>query len=65
MSFSKPIHPAVREHMAAMGSKGGKAGSSANKAKAGKAAWADLSPAERSAEMKRRAKVREQNRKGK
>jgi len=61
MSFAKQIHPAVRAHMAAMGRKGGKSKSSAG----GIAAWANMTPAQRSKEMKRRAKVREENRKGK
>ncbi len=60
MSFSKPTHPAVAEYMAALGRKGGKANS--NHAAGGKAVWAKMTPAQRSKEMKRRAKVRLANR---
>ena len=59
MSFSKPTHPAVAEYMAALGRKGGKANS--NHAAGGKAAWANLTPLQRSKEMKRRAAVRAKN----
>lgn len=48
---------AVREYFAALGKKGGKASSSAG----GLAAWRNMTTEQRSAEMKRRAKVRAQN----
>ena len=63
MSFSKPIHPAVAEYMAALGRKGGKANS--NHAAGGKAVWANLTPLQRSKEMKRRAAVRAKNKEAK
>ena len=60
-----PIDPA-----ALMGARGGAAGKGTAKrkaltSKAGKSAWAAMTPAERSAEMKRRAKVRAKNQKAK
>ena len=50
----KPTPKAVREYMAEMGRKGGKHHSPAG----GRAAWAGMTPAQRRAEMIRRAKAR-------
>ncbi|MBC8324323.1 MAG: hypothetical protein H8E27_01680 [Verrucomicrobia subdivision 3 bacterium] len=51
------IPKAVSQFMAEMGRKGGKSKSSAG----GQAVWANLTPLQRSKEMKRRAAVRAKN----
>ena len=50
----------VKKYLAEIGRKGGKAAS--NQSEAGRAAWANMTPAQRSKEMKRRAAVREKKR---
>jgi general stress protein YciG len=57
---SKTMNEEARKYMSEIGRKGGKAAS--NQAEAGRAAWATMTPAERSIEMKRRAAVREKKR---
>ena len=50
----------VKKYLAEIGRKGGKAAS--NQSEAGRAAWANMTAAQRSKEMKRRAAVREKKR---
>ena len=57
---TETMNEEVKKYMAEIGRKGGKAAS--NQAEAGRAAWATMTPAERSIEMKRRAAVREKKR---
>ena len=57
---AEAMNEEVRKYMAEIGRKGGKAAS--NQSEAGRAAWANMTPAERSKEMKRRAAVREKKR---
>jgi hypothetical protein len=54
----KKIPTAISAYMAHIGSKGGKGNSTEQQRERATNAWAKLSPAERSAEMKRRALVR-------
>lgn len=52
------INPAVSAYMAEIGAKGGKANSRASQSARAKKAWANMTKAQRSAELKKRAKVR-------
>jgi hypothetical protein len=58
--MNETMNEEVRKYMAEIGRKGGKAAS--NQAEAGRAAWTNMTPAQRSKEMKRRAAVREKKR---
>ena len=64
MKTKKPntetMNEEARKYMAEIGRKGGKAAS--NQSEAGRAAWANMTAAQRSKEMKRRAAVREKKR---
>ena len=57
------MNPEVRAYLSEIGRKGGKAAT--NQSEAGRAAWAHKSPAERSAELKKRAKKRTKTRESK